>query len=711
MIFTHRRYLLLLAVLLLIPAAALVAGGQGEEEPEEEEVQVVETADEGQYIEHPVLSQLVSQGALPPIEERLPVPSDVMVVEPLHSAGRYGGTARVFNAEAPSRPYTAMMLMGSHGPFRTGPDGKPGNPNVFKAYEHNEDFTVWTFYLREGLKWSDGEPLTAQNFYDYWRYDRANSDINPGITEDQVTIGDNYVEFYNEHSRQRTVRKEVVDDHTIRYSADIPYPFLINHVSHYHYTGEFQLVPMHFMMQFHPDIVGEETATAQADQAGFDTWFELYEHFSPRQNQQSTNQVLGNFPPTVSPYVAVSKTQTTIIFERNPYYFKVDTNGRQLPYIDRIIVEHTTDREIINGKIISGEVDFEGFMTQTPDIPLYRQYEDQGGYRTELWNFAANATVLEPNYVYDDPVVRNLFQTKEFRHAMLKAIDRDRINNEVLFDRGRPVRITVLPETKWFKPEYETKHLEYNPERSMELLDQIGVTDKDGDGWRDDADGNPISWDIEFVVSEAPRAAILEIVRLNLREIGLNVNVQQREANLGFERSNTNDMAMWVWHGDARTDTLFPAYVNSHIFPTGPGSGTWIDWWNSDGEEGVEPPEEAKEIYEAFFEMDRATSEEEVIRWGQVMLDNAAENAWRIGTVNDFPHPMIVKNDLMNFPTSDDGPLFYIWSTWWTNAYEPSQFYFEARPEITFEETRLKNVYPVDERGPIIERALENGWL
>lgn len=659
------------------------------------------------YQEAPLLEEMVGMGLIPPLEERLP--AEPMIVEPLHEVGRYGGTALVFNAEAPSRPYTAQMLMGSHGPFRTSPEGSPGVPNVFLSYESNDDFTEWTLRLRPGIKWSDGYPLTAENFLKYWKLERANPDITPAVNPENVTIEENSVTFFNEYGYGRTVTKEVIDDYTLRYTSDVPYPFLINALSHPH-SQEYRIQPMHFMQQFHPEVVGMEVAEELAVQAGFDTWFQLYLFFSNAQGQQTTVQVLGNFPPSLAPYVLVRRTPDTLTYERNPYYFKVDSEGKQLPYIDRIIVEQLPDRQLIDGKIISGEADFETFMTATENLPLYSRYEEAADYTTHIWNFAANATVMQPGYCYEDEVVRDLFRNREFRIALNYAIDRERINNDVLFGLGHIGRNTVLENTMWFKPEYETMHLGFDPALAMSMLDELGVVDANGDGWRQDPEGREVSWQIEYIVSEAPRTAITEIVEDNWRSIGLNVTVQLREATFGFERVNTNLVAMWVWHGDARTETLFPAFINSHMFGTWPGT-CWWNYHQTGGATGEEPPPEMQEVFDAFTNMNRSTSVEEVVEWGQVMLDNAADNVWTLATVNDFPHPMVVKNDIKNFPTEADGPLIYEWSTWWTNAYEPSQFFFEDRSPVALEQSGLPNLYPVEELEPPVDRALNEGWL
>ena len=206
---------------------------------------------------------MVKKGLIPPLEQRLPDPEDIHIVQPLHNIGKYGGTARTFNAEGPKRPYTSQMLMGTHGPFKTSPEGKPGVPNVMKGFEHNADFTEWTLYLRKGLKWSDGTELTAENWLLFWKHFRANPDLNPSIRTAKVTIEDKAVTFYNEFNFKRTVRKEVIDDYTLKYTADISYPTLINHLSHPHSRQEYYLMPMHFLMQFHPDSIGEAEATAK----------------------------------------------------------------------------------------------------------------------------------------------------------------------------------------------------------------------------------------------------------------------------------------------------------------------------------------------------------------------------------------------------------------------------------------------------------------
>ena len=169
-----RKTTLLGACILVLAGTAAFASGDTETTEATAEATVV--AGSGEYNEHPLLAKMVEQGLIPPVDERLP--ENPRVVEPLHAVGRYGGTGRVFYTGDPNGSWDLQLYLGADSPFAVTPNGHPGAPQVFAGYEVTDDFTEWTFHLRRGLKWSDGHPLTTENFYQFWKYDRSNSFIN-----------------------------------------------------------------------------------------------------------------------------------------------------------------------------------------------------------------------------------------------------------------------------------------------------------------------------------------------------------------------------------------------------------------------------------------------------------------------------------------------------------------------------------------------------
>ena len=695
---------------LLVVAAGAFAGGATDESgaaPAAEMEAAAGAEAPGEYREHPLLAEMVRQGLIPPVAERLP--DEPKVVTPLDEVGRYGGTANIYE---PTYTFELMQLMGVATPFVQDVHGTPGLPQLYLGYEVNDDFTEWTFHLRPGVKWSDGELFTARTMYDYWRYYRANPDINPQIDPDKVVIEDNAITFTDEplEAVGRTVRKEIIDDYTIKYTSDKPYPFLINSASHSYSMMESVIRPMHFLNQLDPTFIGMEAAQTLAQKAGFEHWYQLYLQVG-RAQRQSSGQFIGNLPPTLAPYVMVDVGAARRVYERNPYYWKVDTAGQQLPYIDRIVTNQVTDREAVDARIIAGDADFAGFNTNTPSIPLYRQYEEQGGYRTTIWQNTFTALVLWPNYCYADEALATAFRNRDFRMALQLAVDRHRINDEVMFGQSRVVRHVPKPETNiLFEKELETKYIEFEPERSAAILDEIGYVDADGDGWRDAPGGAPLKWTIPYMDVETPRVPIIEIILEDWHELGLNVDAQIVEGSLHWQMFGANELPMLLWHSQSNIPLS-----QSRDFHGAPGHNgvCWRTWYISRGASGVEPPPEVVEFYDWFYqEYLTAGSEEEMREAGLKVWRSQVENFWFIDTVADFPYPVVTAKDMKNIPTREHGPLYWSWDVWWANAYTPAQFFFEGRPQITAEDSLLPQMYDLAQRAKHpIDRAVDHGWL
>lgn len=578
------------------------------------------SAQEMQFHEHPLLTEMVNQGLLPAVEERLP--NAPLVIES-NEIGQYGGTAIVYGTGEYLND--ARMLFGLSSPFRRAPDGTGGLPGIFTSYEVNDDFTEYTFHIREGVKWSDGEELDSSDFYYMWRYIMADPLIWGANTAD-VVIDDTSVTVTNESwASGRTVRKEVIDDYTIRYTSDLPYPRLVDSMSADHNKWGPRIRPMHFFNQLHPDFIGEEAANAKAVAAGFETWTQLYAALAEWSGYGlfSTIQIHGNMLPTLEPYITVTRSETQVVYERNPYYWAVDSAGNQLPYIDRIISNIVNDVETINGHIIAGDADFAGFETSIVNAQLYRENEESGGYTTTFWSSPSHALVIWPNFCQVDESgnstqLSELWLERDFRCALNLTVPRSRINNDIFFGLASEVRLAPRPENVPFYNEaWLHTDAEFDPDQAKALLDGIGVIDTDGDGWREFPDGAPLSAHFLVVNSEAPKKEIFELLTPEWQAIGLNFTAADVPSSSFFPQWTSGQLPGFPWHGER---TIPPdVYFDVHGAPGQGGTFCYEGWYRSGGENGVEPPAEYNilDLWKLVLEdMQTAANEEELIAAG-----------------------------------------------------------------------------------------------
>ncbi|MFW6410380.1 MAG: ABC transporter substrate-binding protein, partial [Halanaerobiales bacterium] len=471
-----------------------------------------------EYNQAPEFEEQVQEGNLPEIEDRLPENPKTIEVD---STGDYGGTLNSISTRAISWGED-NMLMDPANLVVAEADGGGVETELAEKIESNEDKSVWTFHLREGVKWSDGEPFTAEDIL-FW-YERVilNEDLTPVVGPAWKAEGE-------------VVEVSVIDDYTVEFSYAGPKPYLPYRLVH-----ETIYYPKHYAKNFHPDYVEEEKLEEMMDEEDFDNWWEL---FNDKAGIWSAS-LLGTIPvtnpdlPTLAPYVLVDQSSDRRIYERNPYYWKVDDAGNQLPYIERIDTNIVNDREVVNGKIMSGEVDFAGFETDIRNYPMFRNYEDEGGYRTLTWTSGMGSDVIYMvNQTSEDENLREIFQEKEFRQALSLAIDRDEINESIYFGRGEPRQYTVIEGSRYFEEEFAKSNIEFDPERAEELLDEIGLKDQNGDGVRELPNGEEFTFTVEFYPSETPKAPNVELVIEHWKDIGIDVNSKQVSGELQEQRA------------------------------------------------------------------------------------------------------------------------------------------------------------------------------
>ena len=449
--------------LLLLPALAVVAaGGAGEEGTASE---TSSDMPPGRYNEAPMLAAMVAAGELPPVDERLPLEPALVYFAADDEIGSYGGMLTVFHTSI--NPWADLGYETEIGGYviRANPDTNSLEPLLVRRAEMAADAMSVTFYLREGTKWSDGHPMTADDFV--FMYEDAH-------WNDKVTTW-NWI--------PQIKRAIKIDDYTVRFETDEPYHALLaKHASPP--GGGWQVFhPFHYLKKWH--INHNPEADALAKEEGFETWDEAFNHHFFWAPQQDLEQ------PTQHPWILIERTNTGKRYERNPYYWKVDPAGNQLPYVDRIQAQ-IVDGETYHLKIIAGEADFAVLGTRFDNFTLYKENEASGDYRVvQIPAPVVGASVLLPNQFHEDPFTREMYRDVRFRRALSLAMNRDEINDLVFFGVGVPRSATIVSTNPYFKQEWEQAYAQHDPDGASALLDELGLTARDEDGFRTRPDGEP----------------------------------------------------------------------------------------------------------------------------------------------------------------------------------------------------------------------------
>lgn len=590
----------------------------------------------------PMLDGQVAAGELPPVRDRLP--DDPIVVEPYERIGRYGGTLRIFTQ--------AGSLNAPEYPLIMDPQVSNVVPNLASGWEFREEGRLFVLRLRAGLRWSDGAPFTSADFVWYHKHIRLNESLTPVIP-----------------ARHQGMSVTAPDSLTVHFHFEQPFVFIVQDLAH---RGNNYFDPGHFLSQYHPDFRDERGLDKEAKDAGYMNWMAYFQ----AARRDSFQDPVGT--PVMKAYRLVSRSPTILVYERNPYYPKVDPEGNQLPYIDRLQAQKTGRSEVRGAKAATGQMDFAGSSLQTQDIPLYKVGEKPYGYRTLIWNRLHGVDVaIQLNMTVEDKQLAKVFRDLRFRKALSLAINRREINEIVYFGQGTPRQTTVIPSSRFYEPEFSEAYIEYDPERARELLDAVGVKDVNGDGIRELPDGSPLAPTLEWLDIEVPRGVTMELVVSYWRAVGVDVNLKEINRGLQSARARSNSMEMTIWHADRSTDVLFPLlpswYVPMYVSWDEARWTPWSRWYLSDGEKGETPPPEARELQLWWDEMRRSVDPDRRLELGKKILRSQAANLWSIGTIGLAPQPIIVSDRLHNVP--DRG--YWGWDNLWVLPYYPATWYLE----------------------------------
>jgi peptide/nickel transport system substrate-binding protein len=633
------------------PAAEEEAAPAEEAPAAEEAAPAEEAAGEAaaptEFNEAPMLAEMVSAGDLPPVEERLP--EEPLVIPVTEEIGQYGGTLRRgFLGPADANNYVRVMYDAL---VRFTPDGTDIVPHIAAGWESSPDFTVWTVRLRPGGKWSDGQPFTADDILFWYNDIVLNEDLTPAVP--------NWLR--NADGSVATVEK--VSDYEVRYTFNQPNTAFLLELANKDGAdvaiGNLGFVPAHYMQQFHPNYVDEAELQAKVDEAGFETWVELFTNkvFVPHNAER----------PSTAAWIPDNSTVADPVFSltRNPYYMGVDPEGNQLPYIDELRFTFFADVQALNLAAVAGEFDFQERHITMSNYPVLVENAEQGGYRVLLWpTFGGSDAVLMLNQTYqNDPAIGELLRNRDFRIALSHAIDREAIRELAFLGLGEPRQGVPAPNHPYYPgDEYAFKYTEYDPDLANQMLDEIGMTERDAEGFRLGPNGDPIDLEISVVPAFANWPDVAQLVVEHWGQVGVKAHVEVRERALHFQMRDANELQIDLWNEDT---TGFPFSGQPKMDPRSSPALAFAPlvrtWFLTNGAEGEEASPEIQEVID-LIDQAKLVGREEQIAMGQELFKLWVDNLWEIGTVGLTPMVqgvVVANNNLGNVAETagNDWPL------------------------------------------------------
>ena len=600
------------------------------------------------FKEAPMLAELVKQGKLPPVAQRLP--SEPLVLKPLNSIGRYGGTWRR-GFIGPSDGENGNRINSSDKLLYWDASGSKVVPGVAKAWEMSKDGKTFTLSLRKGHKWRDGAPFTADDFVFWFQDIYSNKDIIPTGFSDMSPMG-------------KPGRLVKIDETTVQFQFDVPYYLFLDMMAGDTLIGGGQSVqqaignyggaysPAHYLKQFLPKYSSEANVNRIAKELGFDNWGRLLLF---KKDWEINPDV-----PTLGPWHTIKPINTpTWALERNPYYYVVDTEGNQLPYIDNVVLTLAENLEVVNLRAMAGEYDMQERHIDLQKLPIILDNRERGNYDVHLdlaYNGADNAIQINHSYTADAEVAKWL-QTANFRRALSLGIDRDQLNETFWLGLGTPgsvVPAEVMPQNPG--PEWRKKWSTYDPAQANKLLDALGLTKKDADGYRLRTDnGNRLVLQIEAVAAMVDYPKQMEMIAQQWRKIGIYGDVKQMERGLAFQRLTANQDQINVWtNGGTELMYLFPRHCLP-VDPTEAHLGVEIArWYTSAGAQGMEPKDPEMKRALELFRSAAGQQEDQRNKTAQEIWKIIVEQQFSIGTVGISPAQFgvrIVSRKLGNIPS------------------------------------------------------------
>ena len=613
---------------------------------------IVEVVAPTTFGEAPMLAQLVAAGQLPPVADRLP--DEPLVIPVFDEIGKYGGTIRRgFLGPGDVSCNTGRFNGGAA--LRWNTSGSDLIPYVAESVAvANESGSEWTVKLRKGMKWSDGSPFTADDWVfsanDVW----ANDEIHPGKRP-----------WYKGPDPANPVQVTKVDDATVKFTYPGPFWIFPKVMQHSCATIKQPYLPKDYLSQFMPSFNPDSEANAKA--AGFDGWGQYY------LNREDLRDNIDR--PSARPWLFQNtRGDSTIILERNAYFFAVDRDGNQLPYIDRVRFGLVETPEVLMLKAVQGEIDFQSRHIQLTNFSVLKQNEEKGGYRVVLApQYGGNDAMININHSFDGPE-KVLLRNTEFRLALSAAIDREFLLKTSFLGLGNLRNILPpLGHPHHPGPKFERLNNIYDPDLANEILDRV-MGSRDGEGFRTMPDGSKFTFRLSATSAFGAWPDVAEQTARMWSDVGVRTEPDIAERSLMENRNNANENMGYIWNSGGTTD-MFAR--DQDAVPR--GSAGWAPfyslWYDTGGEKGIEPPDDVKNLADMY---NRALSlpPEESSKVAKAIWQWHAENQVIIGTIGESPMVQgvtVVNANLGNVPETWGNDILF--NTPWPSF--PIQFYFK----------------------------------
>jgi peptide/nickel transport system substrate-binding protein len=596
------------------------------------------------YAEAPALADLVKQGKLPPVDQRLP--ASPLVVQPIEEIGQYGGTWRgaftgVADFHAYGRNVYEAMLRWPRDPHQA------ILPGLAEKWEFSPDNKQLTLTLRKGLKWSDGEPFTTDDILFWWNDIALDKNLTPSPPSEWVI-------------NNEPMKVEKLSPEQVRLTFAAPNGMALRMLAFHgnQWPLNFErfgfYAPAHYLKQFHPKYNSSITD---------------YKLFNDKADDLSP----GRPSMTSWPVSSWQPGDRAIVASRNPYYWKVDPQGNQLPYIDELRVELVEDSEALNLKAINGEIDMQFRRIDIAKYSLLQENKQKGDYRVLRWPDANGSQVaLFINQTFDDPELRPIFRDLRFRQGLSYAINRKRINDVSFFGLGKETNAVLIPESPYYVSETGDEYAQFDAAKAATLLEQAGLS-KNADGVWALPSGAALELTIETYQTKGAVFDAIELVRKDWENIGLKAVIKSSQRESFWPRALDNQVGIAVWG----TDRALEPFVDPiYLLPY--DNRSWFapkvgDWYSSRGSKGEKPDGDMAKALDLFDQLKGSTDDAKQVDLGKQIVKLNADNLWTMGTVGAIPSITVVKNNFRNVPEQAVTDWIYMSP----GNLDPSQFFFK----------------------------------